>query len=377
MNTEKYLAKGLEDVYIDQTNICYIDGKEGKLYYRGYSVEELAELSTFEEVVYLLWWGKLPSLSELENFKKELAKSRGLPKEVIEIMEALPKNTHPMGALRTIISYLGNIDDSGDIPVTPEEVYRIGISVTAKIPTIVANWYRIKNGLEYVPPKEKLSHAANFLYMLHGEEPPKEWEKAMDVALILYAEHEINASTLAVMTVGSTLSDYYSAILAGIGALKGPIHGGAVEEAIKQFMEIGSPEKVEEWFFKALQQKRKIMGAGHRVYKTYDPRARIFKKYASKLGDKKLFEIAERLERLVEEYLSKKGISINVDYWSGLVFYGMKIPIELYTTIFAMGIIAGWTAHLAEYVSHNRIIRPRLQYVGEIGKKYLPIELRR
>ncbi|ASJ16040.1 citrate synthase [Thermococcus chitonophagus] len=367
-------GKGLENVYIDQSSICYIDGFGGKLYYRGYSIEELAEMSSFEEVTFLLWYGELPTKKELEEFSKELARSRKLPEELLDLLYRIPKTAHPMGALRTAVSFLGNLN--GEPSATPEDVFRKGISVTAKIPVIVATLYRIKNGLDPIEPSTKLSHAANFLYMLHGEKPPKEWEKAMDVALILYAEHEINASTLTVMTVGSTLSDYYSAIVAGIGALKGPLHGGAVEGAIRQFMEIGSPEKVEEWFFNALKEKRRIMGAGHRVYKTYDPRAKVFKKYARLLGDKTLYEIAERLERLVLEHLGKKGVSINVDYWSGIVFHAMGIPIELYTTIFAMGRIAGWTAHLAEYISHNRLIRPRLQYVGEIGKKYVPVEMR-
>ncbi|AFK21960.1 citrate/2-methylcitrate synthase [Pyrococcus sp. ST04] len=366
--------RGLENVYIDQSSICYIDGRGGRLYYRGYSIEELAELSTFEEVTYLLWFGKLPTKRELKEFSENLVKNRKLPSELLDLLEKMPRAAHPMGVLRTAVSFLGNLN--GEPSATMEDVLKKGISITAKIPTIVATMYRLRNELEPIEPSKKLSHAANFLYMLHGEEPPKEWERAMDVALILYAEHEINASTLTVMTVGSTLSDYYSAIVAGIGALKGPLHGGAVEGAIKQFMEIGSPEKVEEWFFNALKEKRKIMGAGHRVYKTYDPRARIFKKYAKMLGDKRLYAIAEKLEALVQEHLSKKGVSINVDYWSGIVFHAMRIPIELYTTIFAMGRIAGWTAHLAEYISHNRLIRPRLQYVGEVGKKYVPIEMR-
>lgn len=365
---------GMEGVYIDTSAICYIDGREGKLYYRGYDIEELPEKSSYEEVAFLLWYGYLPKKGELEKFRRELARMRKLPDEVIELMEMLPRGVHPMGALRTLVSYLGNLD--GEPSLRREDIHRKGMSVTAKMPTLVANLWRIKNGMEYVEPKEGLSHSANFLYMLHGEEPSPEAEKAMDVALILYAEHEINASAFTVMTVGSTLSDYYSAVVAGIGALKGPLHGGAVEEALNQFIEIGSPENAERWFFDTLKAGKRVMGAGHRVYKTYDPRARIFKRYARELGDPKLFAIAESLERLIETHLAKKGVHINVDYWAGIVFRALGIPPELYTTVFAMGRIAGWTAHLAEYLSHNRLIRPRLKYVGEIGKRYVPIEER-
>ncbi len=365
---------GMEGVYVDTSAICYIDGKGGKLYYRGYDVEELPERSSYEEVVYLLWYGRLPKKKELEEFKKNLAKNRFLPGEVLELMDKLPKSVHPMGALRTIISYLGNLD--GEPSLSTGDVYQKGISVTAKMPTIIANLWRTKNGLDYVEPKTELGHAANFLYMLRGEEPTLREEKSLDVALILYAEHEINASAFTVMTVGSTLSDYYSAVVAGIGALKGPLHGGAVEEALNQFIEVGSPERAEEWFWETLRSGKRIMGAGHRVYKTYDPRARIFKNYARELGNPRLFEVAERIEELVETHLAEKGVHVNVDYWAGIVFHALGIPPELYTTVFAMGRIAGWTAHLAEYLTHNRLIRPRLKYVGEIGKRYVPIEER-
>ncbi len=366
--------EGLEGVYLDTSSICYIDEKRGELYYRGYDITELPEKSSYEEVTYLLWYGMLPKMRELEDFRNKLAEQRDLPEEVLELMEMLPKRVHPMGALRTLVSYMGNLD--GEPSVSQEDVYRKGLSITAKMPTLVANLWRVKNGMDYIEPKEKLSHSANFLYMLHGEEPSPQVEKAMDVALILYAEHEINASAFTVMTVGSTLSDYYSAVVAGIGALKGPLHGGAVEKALNQFMEIGSPENAERWFFETLKAGKRVMGAGHRVYKTYDPRARIFKRYASELGDPKLFAVAESLERLIETHLAKKGVHINVDYWAGIVFRALDIPPELYTTVFAMGRIAGWTAHLAEYLSHNRLIRPRLKYVGKIGKRYVPIEER-
>lgn len=365
---------GMEGVYIDTSAICYIDGRMGRLYYRGYDIEELHEKSSYEEVTFLLWYGRLPKRGELEKFRRELAKNRRVPEEVVGIIEELPKDVHPMGALRTLISYLGNLD--GEPSLSKEEVYRKGLSITAKMPTLVANLWRMKRGMGYIEPDKRLSHAANFLYMLHGEEPSKKAERAMDAALILYAEHEINASAFTVMTVGSTLSDYYSAVVAGIGALKGPLHGGAVEEALNQFTEIGSPENAERWFFEALKEGRRIMGAGHRVYKTYDPRARIFKHYARELGDPRLFAVAERLEGLIETHLAKKGVHVNVDYWAGIVFRGLNIPPELYTAIFAMGRIAGWTAHLAEYLSHNRLIRPRLKYVGEIGKRYVPVEER-
>lgn len=380
---EPVINKGVANVCVDKSTVCFIDGERGKLYYRGYSIDDLARYSSFEEVTYLLWYGELPSKRQLADFKGALAENRDLPDQVLDLVKKMPRDVHPMEALRTLVSYLGNLDP-GRHDMSYEGVIRKAIRLTAKLPSLVAAFHRLKNGLDYVPPDPRLSHAANFLYMLHGEKPPVDWEKAMDVSLILYAEHEMNASAFAVIVVGSTLSDYYSAITAGIGALRGPLHGGANEEAMKQFIEIGDPVKVEEWFKTYIEtKKRRVMGAGHRVYKTYDPRARIFRDYAKMFAEKmggdvkKYYEVAWKLEELVMERLCKtRGICTNVDYWAPIVYYAMKIPIELYTPIFAIARVSGWTAHLLEYVANNRIIRPRLYYDGEVDKEYMPLEQR-
>jgi citrate synthase len=375
------IYKGLENIYMDESSICFIDGFHSKLYYRGYSIEDLAANSTYEEVTYLLFYGRLPKRKELEDFKGWLKENREIPNQVIELIKKIPKDTHPMEVLRTVVSYLGNLDP-GRSDLSLDGMYRKSIRLTAKMPTIIAAYHRIRTGREIIDPDPKLDHSANFLYMLHGEKPSELWARTMDVSNILYAEHEMNASAFASVVVASTLSDYYSAIVAGIGALRGPLHGGANEEAMKQFLEIGSPDKVDEWFNNAVAQKKRIMGCGHRVYKSYDPRAKIFKEYAKKFADmyggelKSIYEVADKLEKLVIDNLAAKNIFPNVDYWSGIPYYGMKIPIDLYTPLFALSRVAGWSAHIIEYVTNNRILRPRLYYTGELNKPYIPIDQR-
>lgn len=378
------INKGAENVCVDESEICFIDGFHSKLYYRGYSIEDLAQHSTFEETAYLLWFGKLPTRNELEEFDQKLRDNRELPEAAYDVIREIPKDTHPMEALRTATSFVGNLDPERQ-KLGIEYVPSKAISLTAKLPTIVAALARVKDGKEPVKPRSDLSHASNFLYMLHGEEPSEEWTRSMDLSLVLYAEHEMNASAFSTVVVGSTLSDYYSAIVGGIGALRGPLHGGANEEAVKQFNEIGSLDNVDKWYQEnILSGKRRVMGAGHRVYKSYDPRARIFREHAKKFAEtsgipevKKLYDIAFRLEELVMGQLCEtRGICTNVDYWSGIVYYAMNIPIEQYTPIFAIARIAGWTAHLLEYVSRNRIVRPRLYYKGMLDLEYTPVDKR-
>jgi citrate synthase len=377
------INKGVENVCIDESEICFIDGYHSRLFYRGYSIEDLAEKSTAEEVVYLLWYGKLPTRKELEDFKGWLREERDVPDAVIDLLKKIPKDVDPMEALRTAVSFLGNLDP-GRHDMSWDGMFRKAIRLYAKVPTIIAAMYRIRNGLEVVPPDPRLSHAENFLYMFHGEKPPELWAKAMDVSLILYAEHENNASAFTAVVIASTLADYYSAITGAIGALRGPLHGYANVEAIKQFLEIGDPDNVEKWFNEyILTKKKRLMGFGHRVYKSYDPRAKIYREYAKKFAEtyggdvKKLYDIAYKLEQVaLKSPLAEKGIYTNVDYWSGIIYYGMKIPIEYYCTLFAMSRIAGWTAHILEYTSRNRIIRPRYYYSGEIEKEYIPIDQR-
>ncbi len=378
------IDKGAENLCMDESEICFIDGFNSKLYYRGYNIEDLAKYSTYEETTYLLWYGKLPTRSELDSFSEQLRNNRDIPQGAYDLIKLIPRDTHPMEALRTVVSYLGNVDpekeklDLGSMPAK-------AIRLTAKLPTVVAALARSREGKEPIKPRKDLSHAANFLYMLTGNVPSDFWARAMDVSLILYAEHEMNASAFATVVVGSTLSDYYSSIVGGIGALRGPLHGGANEEAMKQFLEIGSPENVDVWYKEnILTGKKRVMGAGHRVYKTYDPRAKIFKEYAKKAVEvskdsklRKIYDVAERLENLVMSQLCEsRGICTNVDYWSGIVYYAMGIPIEQYTPIFAVARVAGWSAHLMEYVARNRILRPRLYYKGWLDLEYVPIEKR-
>lgn len=382
MSEEKpVIHKGLEGIYVYEQSISIIKGEEGKLYYRGYRIEDLAEHSCYEEVCYLLWYGKLPTRKEFENFKGQLAENRELPPAVIDLIKRIPKDTHPMEALRTVVSYIGNMDP-GRFDLSLDGMYRKAIRLTAKMPTIIAALIRTRQGYDVIDPDPRLGHSENFLYMIHGKRPPELWAKAMDVSNILYAEHGMNASAFTTLVIGSTLSDYYSAIVGGIGALRGPLHGGANELALRQFLEIGDVNKVEEWYKKARAEKRRIMGFGHRVYKAYDPRARIFREYARTFAEreggeiKKLYDIALKLEEVATAELAEKRILTNVDYWSGIPYMAMGIPLEFFTPLFAMSRVAGWSAHLFEYVAQNRLIRPRAYYIGEIDKPYIPIEKR-
>lgn len=377
------INKGVENVCIDKSTICYIDGFRSKLYYRGYSIEDLAEHSTFEETTYLVLYDKLPTKRELDDFCGWLREERDLPREVVELMYKIPRDVEPMEMLRTVVSYLGNLDP-GRHDLSREGMYRKAIRLIAKMPTIVAYWYRIVNKLDLVEPDPRLGHAENFLYMFHGKRPDKLSARAMDVSMILYAEHEMNASAFTTVVIASTLSDYYSAIVGGIGALRGPLHGYANVEAMRQFDEIGHPDNVEKWYKEyILTGKKRVMGAGHRVYKTYDPRAKIFREYARMFAEKvggrakEYYDIAYKLEELVMTQLCEtKNVCTNVDYWSGIVYYALGIPVDFYCTLFAMARTTGWSAHILEYLIAPRIIRPRLYYDGELDREYIPIDKR-
>jgi len=377
------ISKGLENICIDKSTICYIDGFHSKLYYRGYSIEDLAKNSTYEETVYLILYGRLPTRRELNDFSGWMREERDIPREVIELLARIPRDIEPMEMLRTAVSYLGNLDP-GRHDMTLEGVRRKTIRLISKMPTVIAYWYRIRDGREIVCPDPRLNHAENLLYMMHGEKPEKILAKAMDVSMILYAEHEMNASAFTAVVIASTLSDYYSAIVGAIGALRGPLHGYANVEAMRQFDEIGTVENVDKWYEEyILTGKKRVMGAGHRVYKTYDPRAKIFREYAQKFAEKAggkvkdYYEIGRRLEELVMSQLCEtRNICTNVDYWSGIIYHAMNIPIDLYCTLFAASRTVGWSAHILEYIADNRIIRPRLYYDGEVDKEYIPIESR-
>lgn len=373
------IHKGLDNVYVKESNICFIDGEASKLFYRGYSIEDLAKDSSFEETSYLLIHGTLPTKPQLGEFNRLLESYRSLEPAALRLIRSFPTSSDPMDALRTAVSALGLFDPQ---PLNDNIDSKIdkALRILAKIPTIICTLDRIRNGQEPVSPKTGLSHAANFLHMLTGKEPDPYDGHVMDVAMILHAEHEMNASTFSCTVTASTLADMYSIVTSGIGTLRGPLHGGANEAALKTVMEVGDPSKAEAYVAQALAQKKRIMGFGHRVYKTWDPRYVILKELggelAAKRGERKLFETAVAIENSARKHLEGTPIFPNVDSYSGIVFHMLGIPTDLFTPIFAMSRIAGWTAHSIEYVQSNRLIRPKAFYVGKTNLSYTPIEAR-
>jgi citrate synthase len=327
--------------------------------------------------VYLLWHEKLPTKSELEAFDAELRFHRQVPVGVLNTLKTLPRQGHPMNHLRTAVSMLGIFEVDGDDTGRASEMAK-ALRLTAQFPTLVAAIYRISQGAEPVAPRPDLGHAANFLYMMFGREQPELFVKAMDMGLILHADHEFNASTFTAREIASTLSDMHSAVVGAIGALKGPLHGGANEGVMRTLLEIGSLDKVEGWLTAARAAKRKVMGFGHRVYKTKDPRAKILEKMSEEVGvatgNRSWFDMSEKLEQLV--LAGEKPLYPNVDFYSASMYYQMNIPFELYTPIFAVSRIAGWTAHILEQHGHNRIIRPAAEYTGPEQLDYAPLAQR-
>ena len=372
------IMKGLKDVYFDNTEASFIDGDVGKLLYRGYSIHDLAEKSTFEEVVYLLLYGELPSQSELTDFDAKLRANRRIPDQVIEVLN-LVQNSHPMDALRTGISALSAFDE--DVTDnSPEATIRKGIRLTAMGPTLVAAHHRLRQGLEPVAPNPDLNHAGNFLYMLFDEMPDEETVKLLDVDFILHAEHGANASAFGARVAASTLSDLHSAVTTGVGVLKGPWHGGAAEEVMRMALDIGQPENAEEYCRNILDNGGRIMGFGHRVYKAEDPRARHLRERSKALGEKmgqpKWFEILTYLEENVMSKYRDRGIFVNVDFFAGSIYYLLGIPDDLFISIFALGRIPGWTLQCLEQFDDNIFIRPLLEYTGGLDLEYTPIESR-
>ena len=372
------IMKGLKDVYFDNTEASFIDGDVGKLLYRGYSIHDLAEKSTFEEVVYLLLYGELPSQSELTDFDAKLRANRRIPDQVIEVLN-LVQNSHPMDALRTGISALSAFDE--DVTDnSPEATIRKGIRLTAMGPTLVAAHHRLRQGLEPVAPNPDLNHAGNFLYMLFDEMPDEETVKLLDVDFILHAEHGANASAFGARVAASTLSDLHSAVTTGVGVLKGPWHGGAAEEVMRMALDIGQPENAEEYCRNILDNGGRIMGFGHRVYKAEDPRARHLRERSKALGEKmgqpKWFEILPYLEENVMSKYRDRGIFVNVDFFAGSIYYLLGIPDDLFISIFALGRIPGWTLQCLEQFDDNILIRPLLEYTGGMDLEYTPIESR-
>ncbi len=370
---------GLEDTIATSSAICFVDGDRGVLAYRGYDIHDLARNSTFEEVCYLLWHGRLPTRAELGDLQSQLAGARALPEPLIRLMRSLPAGDS-MDALRTLTSALAHYDpDASD--ASPQGNYRKAVRLTAQLGTLVATLGRVNAGGGPIQPDPVLGHAANFLYMLTGERPSAVAARAFDVALILHADHELNASTFAARVAAATLADMHSAIVAAIATLKGPLHGGANADVMRMLLEIGAtsaPERAEEVVRGRLARKEKIPGFGHRVYHTEDPRATDLRQMSRDLGQRAgqpvWYDMSQRIEALVK---NEKKLNANVDFYSASTYYALGIPIELFTPIFAVSRVSGWTAHVLEQYAHNRLIRPRADYTGpEHPQRYIPVEQR-
>jgi len=375
--TAQPIARGLKNVVIDKTALCLIDGEAGRLAYRGYDIHDLAEQSSFEEVTYLLWHGNLPTASQLERFGADLRAARALPEGVVEVIR-LVSAAHPMDVLRTAVSALAAFDpDTGDM--SEEANLRKGIRLTAGTPAIVAAHHRIRSGERPVAPDEGLSLAADFLHTLHGRKPDPEAARAIDVDLILHAEHGSNASAFAARVTASTLADLHATVVAAIGALKGPRHGGAAEAVMKLAQEIGEPERAEAVIAGKRERGEKIMGFGHRVYRVEDPRARHMRERARELGEKmgqpKWFRILTAIQDAMAP-LAERGVNVNVDFWAGAVYYLLGIPEDAFVPMFAIGRMPGWIAQVMEQWQDNTLIRPLLEYEGPRDLEYVPLERR-
>ena len=368
--------KGLADVVAAQTEISDIDGQLGKLWYVGYDIDDLAASSTFEETVFLLHNRRLPMLDELEELTETLVNEREMTPFGSQLMETLAVQSSPMSMVRTSISAASAHDPDG-WDTSAEANYRKALRLIARLPTRIAMYQRLRARQDVVPPNPKLPHAANFLAMLLGEEPDQEAARAFDVCLILHADHTMNASTFAARVCASTLADIHSSCTAAVAALKGPLHGGANEQVMRMLEEIGAPEQAEGYVAAKLGRKERIMGFGHRVYKTEDPRAahlrRLARELGERAGDSRWFDISERIEKAVAD---QKALYPNVDFYAAAVYRSLGIPTDLFTTVFAASRIAGWTAHIREQYADNRLIRPESEYIGPRNQTYVPVEER-
>lgn len=376
------IHRGLEDVLIDTTQISFIDGDRGELIYRGYDINQLANKASFEEVIYLLWNHDLPNASQLADFQRRLRTQYALPNQLMDLLQQFPKSLHPMHAVRTAVSMLANYDENPD-DVSPENTHRIGFSLVAKLPTIVAALERIRNNNNPVLPNPDYDIPTNFLYMLTGTKPSPAAVRVMDVALVLHAEHSVNASTFVARSTASSLADVFSAITAAVASLKGPLHGGANMATMQALENIGEVSKVEQHVLDTLAKPGgRVMGFGHRVYKVLDPRAAILKEVARHLSDEqggnKWFEMSLEMERVMDLEMSKKGKQVkpNVDFFSASIYRMLGFPTDMYTPIFAVARIAGWMAHLYEQYASNRIVRPDIVYEGPKGKLFKDIAQR-
>ncbi len=367
---------GLEDVVATHSQICDLDGKLGKLTYYGVDIHDLAAHSSFEETAYLLWHGKLPTRAQLDELKTQLCENRALPGSLIDLMHLFPQSATPMDVLRTCVSALASFDpNAGDR--SQEANRHRAMLLTARFPTIITAWEHIRHGKEPVAPLPDKDHATNFLYMLTGEMPDPYNAHVLDVALILHADHELNASTFAARVTAGTLADMYASITSAIGALSGPLHGGANEQVIRMLLSIKEPSQATAHVQGMLERKERVMGFGHRVYRTEDPRATHLRRFSEELGkrtgDSRWYEMSRAIEEYVKEH---KGLNANVDFYSASVYYMLGIPVDLDTPVFACSRISGWTAHVLEQYANNRLIRPRGEYVGPKNVPYVPLDQR-
>ena len=372
------LSRGLEGVVANTTRLSDVIGDKGQLIYNGYDINELAGKVTYEEVIYLLWNSRLPTRAELEDCRSTLRAERELPAGLIDFIQGAPRDANPMDVMRTAISMLGLYDPDALHDMSPEANRKRARSITAKIGVIAAYFHRRREGKPLPPVRDDLGEAAHFLYLMSGEAPGPEAEETLDVAFVLHADHGTNASTFSARVTISTLSDFYSAITSAIGTLKGPLHGGANEGVINMLEEIGSVDRVDDYITKQLAEKKKIMGIGHRVYKTLDPRAPHLRamaiKLSDKLGDPKWIRMSERIAQLMKE---RKNLNANVDFYSATVYHSLGIPRDLFTPVFAVARCSGWCAHVLEQLEDNRLFRPLSEYTGEpVGKIAVPIDQR-
>ena len=373
------IDQGLANTIAAESKMSFIDGQNGVLEYVGIDIDALARNSTFEESVYLLWHFRLPSESELAAFTDQIRNEYALPDQMWQLIKDLPKTASPMHAIRTLVSALAMHDPEAD-EQSPEANTRKGIRLLAKTPALIANFDRHRKGKDFIKPDPSLDIATSFLSMLNGEKPTDTMAKALDVCLILHADHGFNASTFAALVTISTLSDVYSAVTTAVGTLKGPLHGGANEAVMHTLNELGDISKVEDFVRGKLERKERVMGFGHRVYKAYDPRATYLKTFAKQLaadtGNQNLYEMSRRIEEIMAEAVAAKGIHPNVDFYSATTYYSIGLDIDLFTPMFVMSRIAGWVGHCIEYLQDNKLIRPRCEYTGPHSSPYVPMNER-
>ncbi len=376
VNEEKAMIRGLEGVVAAESSVSYVDGIHGRLLYQGYDIHDLAEHTSFTETVFLLWLGRLPTRPERDTFRSEIVGEMRLPSQVVDMLRLTPPNSHPMAVLRTAVSMLANFDPDVE-DQSPEANWRKAKRLLAQVPTIIADLQRIRSGQPLLSPDPNFGVSANFLYMVRGTPPNDLERKVMEVLMVLHADHELNASTFTARVIASTLGDMHSALAGALGALKGPLHGGANQRVMEMILDISDVETVQAYIAGMLENKKRIMGFGHRVYRTEDPRTRHLRKYSELLCESHnqvhLYEISRRIEQAVRE---AKGIYPNVDFYSATVQHALGIPPEYFTAVFAASRTAGWIAHIMEQYTDNRLIRPDSHYIGEMSLPFLPIEER-